>query len=90
VLAESFRILRTNLQYLFVTTTNKEEWATSIFVTSTVTGERNTFLSVNLALTLANSVKKGLLVGAGIRNPQLQRNMSENQKKQCWGCWILY
>jgi transcriptional regulator CtsR len=25
VLAESFRILRTNLQYLFVTTTNKEE-----------------------------------------------------------------
>ncbi|MEX0997853.1 MAG: polysaccharide biosynthesis tyrosine autokinase [Flavobacteriaceae bacterium] len=72
VLAESFRILRTNLQYLFA---NKDlaEKSKTIFVTSTVKGEGKTFISVNLALTLSNVGKKVILVGADIRNPQLHR-----------------
>lgn len=73
ILAESFRILRTNLQYLIL---NKQEKTTTgkiIFVTSTVKGEGKTFVSSNLAITLANSGAKVVLVGADIRNPQLQR-----------------
>lgn len=72
VLAESFRILRTNLQYIFA---NKKlsEKSKTIFVTSTVKGEGKTFTSVNLALTLSNVGKKVILVGADIRNPQLHR-----------------
>jgi len=77
VLAESFRILRTNLQYLFVGAASEADTGKVIFVTSTVKGEGKTFISVNLALTLAYSGKKVLLVGADIRNPQLQRYMSE-------------
>ncbi|MGB7842251.1 MAG: polysaccharide biosynthesis tyrosine autokinase [Salinimicrobium sp.] len=72
VLAESFRILHTNLQYLLVNAGDKFEGNT-IFVTSTVKGEGKTFVAFNTALTLAYSGKKVLLVGADLRNPQLQR-----------------
>ncbi|MDT0556651.1 GumC family protein [Patiriisocius hiemis] len=70
MLAEAFRILRTNLQYLFV---NKPEGKKKIFVTSTIKGEGKTFVAFNLALTLALTGKKVVLVGADIRNPQLHR-----------------
>ncbi|PTX44472.1 capsular exopolysaccharide synthesis family protein [Christiangramia gaetbulicola] len=72
VLAESFRILHTNLQYLLVNTADKQRGNT-IFVTSTVKGEGKTLVSFNLAVTLANTNKRVLLVGADLRNPQLQR-----------------
>ncbi|WP_347374999.1 polysaccharide biosynthesis tyrosine autokinase [Aequorivita sp. Q41] len=73
VLAESFRILRTNLQYLVLNKQEETERGKVIFVTSTVKGEGKTFVSSNLAITLANSGAKVVLVGADIRNPQLQR-----------------
>ncbi|WP_029038370.1 GumC family protein [Salinimicrobium xinjiangense] len=76
VLAESFRILHTNLQYLLVNAGDKFEGNT-IFVTSTVKGEGKTFVAFNTALTLAYSGKKVLLVGADLRNPQLQRYESD-------------
>ncbi|MDT0642319.1 polysaccharide biosynthesis tyrosine autokinase [Zunongwangia sp. F363] len=72
VLAESFRILITNLQYLLVNAGNKKE-GVSIFVTSTVKGEGKTFTAFNLAMTLANTGKKVLIMGGDLRNPQLQR-----------------
>lgn len=72
ILAEAFRILHTNLQYLIVNAADKNKGNT-IFVTSTIKGEGKTLVSFNLAATLANSDKKVLLVGADLRNPQLQR-----------------
>ena len=72
VLAESFRILHTNLQYLLVNAGKKDRGST-IFVTSTVKGEGKTFVAFNLAVTLANAGKKVLIVGGDLRNPQLQR-----------------
>ncbi|MGM0934459.1 MAG: GumC family protein [Bacteroidota bacterium] len=72
ILAEAFRILHTNLQYLIVSTADKDRGNT-IFVTSTVKGEGKTLISFNLAVTLANTNKKVIIVGADLRNPQLQR-----------------
>lgn len=70
-LAESFRILRTNLAYLIQ---NKEkQGADVLFVTSTVKGEGKTFISFNLSRTLASTNRKVLLIGADIRNPKLHR-----------------
>lgn len=70
VLAESFRILRTNLLYIF---SNKSEPKSKIvFVTSTVKGEGKTFVSVNMAATFASLNHKTILIGADIRNPRLQ------------------
>jgi len=80
VLAESFRILVTNLQYLMVNV-EKREKAVSIFVTSSIKGEGKTFTSINLALTLANSGHKTLLVGADLRNPKLQKFKSQKDQK---------
>ena len=68
-LAESFRILVTNLNFMLP----KNNFAKKIFVTSTVKGEGKTFVSVNLALAFASSVRKVLVIGSDIRNPQLQR-----------------
>ena len=72
VLSEAFRILHTNLQYLLVNT-SFGDGGNILFVTSTVKGEGKTFTAFNLALTLANSGKKVLILGADLRNPQLQR-----------------
>jgi len=82
VLAESFRILRTNLQYLFVNNKKQGSEPKNIFVTSTIKGEGKTFVAFNLALTLALTNKKVVLVGADIRNPQLHRYLSEELKNQ--------
>ena len=81
ILAESFRILRTNLHYLFVGKSSAEKGKT-IFVTSTVKGEGKTFVAVNLALTLATSKKKVLAIGADIRNPQFHRFIKGAKRKK--------
>src|SRR5690554_5734661 len=73
IFAESFRILRTNLQYLFTNISLPEGNGRTIFITSTIKGEGKTLVSFNLALTLANTGAKVILVGADIRNPQLHR-----------------
>lgn len=72
VLAESFRIAITNLQYLLINKTSKER-GIKLLVTSTVKGEGKTFVSINMALSLANMGKNVIVVGADLRNPQLQR-----------------
>ncbi|MAN58609.1 MAG: tyrosine protein kinase [Flavobacteriaceae bacterium] len=73
IMAESFRILRTNLQYFFMNKKEDSNEGKVLFVTSTVKGEGKTFVASNLALTLAHSGSKVVLVGGDIRNPQLQR-----------------
>src|SRR5690606_32915227 len=70
-LAESFRILRTNLAYLMKA--RNDNRGEIIFVTSTIKGEGKTFISYNLARTLATSNKKVIIIGADIRNPKLHR-----------------
>jgi len=76
ILSEAFRILHTNLQYLLVNSENQDD-GNILFVTSSVKGEGKTFAAVNLALTLANSGKKVLIIGADLRNPQLHRYQVE-------------
>lgn len=68
-LAEAFRILITNINFMLP----KNKKGHVLFVTSSVKGEGKTFTSVNLALTLATPRKKVVVIGSDIRNPQLQR-----------------
>lgn len=67
-MAEAFRILITNMNYML-----PKKQAKVVFVTSTIKGEGKTFVSVNLALTMATPNKKVIIIGSDIRNPQLQR-----------------
>lgn len=68
-MAEAFRILITNMNFLLP----QKEMGKVVFVTSTIKGEGKTFASVNLALTLASVKNKVIIIGGDIRNPQLQR-----------------
>ncbi|MEI7489243.1 MAG: polysaccharide biosynthesis tyrosine autokinase, partial [Chryseobacterium sp.] len=67
-MAEAFRILITNMNFML-----PKKKAKVVFVTSTVKGEGKTFVSVNLALAMATPSKKVIIIGSDIRNPQLQR-----------------
>lgn len=68
-MAEAFRILISNMNFML----SKKAKGKIIFVTSTIKGEGKTFISMNLALTLANPKSKVIIIGSDIRNPQLQR-----------------
>ncbi len=70
-MAESFRSLRTNLQYLL-----REENKKVITVTSTISGEGKTFAATNLATILAMANKKTLLVGLDLRKPNLHKRFN--------------
>ena len=70
VLGESLRILRTNLDYL-LRKNIKSDLGSVTLITSSVSGEGKTFLSSNLAMVLASTKKRVLLIGADIRNPKL-------------------
>jgi len=79
VLAESFRILRTNINYL--TPIKKEGEGTIVFTCSSIKGEGKTFVSLNLALTLSAMDKNVLLVGSDLRNPQLHKYLNINKNR---------
>lgn len=68
-MAEAFRIFVTNLKFLLPV----KEAPQIIMITSSVKGEGKTFISTNLSIILASSRNKVLVIGADVRNPQLQR-----------------
>lgn len=67
--AEAIRIVRTNLEFMLAGVEKGK--AKTVFITSTLPKEGKTFVTANLASTIALSNKKVLLVGLDIRNPQL-------------------
>ena len=67
-IAESFRLLRTNVNFML---SGAKDEAKSIFVTSTLSGEGKTFVAINLASSLALLEKRVLLIGADIRKPKI-------------------
>ncbi|WP_420601465.1 GumC family protein [Flagellimonas sp.] len=81
VLAESLRILRTNLDYLMKSKKNGKK-GNVIFVTSSVPGEGKTFVSSNLAMILSSTNKKVILIGADIRNPKLHNFFADGNTKR--------
>jgi len=64
--SELFRLLRTNLQFVLNKPGDKV-----VLMTSTRSGEGKSFISINLAASIALLGKRVLLVGMDIRNPQL-------------------
>lgn len=71
IIAEAIRIIRSNLN--FVLNPEFSDQAQIVFVTSTLPKEGKTFVSSNLAATLALSGKKIALVGLDIRNPKIHQ-----------------
>jgi tyrosine-protein kinase Etk/Wzc len=67
-IAESFRSVRTAIKY-FVKDTN----VTIISVSSTISAEGKTFVSINLAAITAMLGKKVLLIGLDLRKPRINK-----------------
>jgi len=77
-LVESFRLIRTNLNYLLPSSQKGKVY----LVTSSIQGEGKTFASVNLAQSLsAVNNNKVLVIGADLRNPQLHKHTNHNKDK---------
>lgn len=74
-IAELFRLIRTNLQFIL---TKKDEKV--ILVTSTQGGEGKSFISLNLAVGMALTNKKIVLVGSDIRKPMLAKYLGVSNK----------
>ncbi|WP_062296243.1 polysaccharide biosynthesis tyrosine autokinase [Demequina maris] len=68
--AESFRTLRTNLQFL-----DTERSARSFVITSSIPSEGKSTTAANLAITLADAGARVLLVGADLRRPKMAQYM---------------
>ncbi|HRA73719.1 MAG TPA: polysaccharide biosynthesis tyrosine autokinase, partial [Flavobacterium sp.] len=68
-LSESFRAIRSSLQYLY----KKQlvEGAKTLMITSSVSGEGKTFCSLNIATVFALSEKKTVIIGLDLRKPKL-------------------
>lgn len=67
-LSESFRSVRTNLKYFI-----KDQNDPVISISSTISSEGKTFISVNLGAIIASGGKKVLLIGLDLRKPRLNR-----------------
>ncbi|TWJ04613.1 capsular exopolysaccharide synthesis family protein [Mucilaginibacter frigoritolerans] len=70
VISEQFRSLRTNLQYLI-----KQNDPQIIMLTSSMSGEGKTFISLNLGSTLAITGKKVLFMELDLRKPKLTSSL---------------
>lgn len=70
-IAESFRALRSNLNYF---TANKDRKV--FMITSSVSGEGKTFTTINLATVLALSGKNTIIIGADLRKPRLYNDFN--------------
>jgi tyrosine-protein kinase Etk/Wzc len=75
IIAEQFRIVRTNLQY--VTGRSKN---TSILVTSSFSGEGKSFVSTNMGAVLALSGKKTVIMEFDIRKPKIVSGLDLKRK----------
>lgn len=67
LMSETFRSIRTNLQFML------ENGKNVILVTSTISGEGKSFISANLAISLSLLGKKVVIVGLDIRKPGLNK-----------------
>ena len=76
LMSETFRGIRTNLQFLL------EEGQKVIMVTSTVSGEGKSFVSANTAISLSLLGKKVVIVGLDIRKPGLNKVFNLSTKEQ--------
>ncbi len=74
--SELFRLLRTKLQFTLDHPTEKV-----ILVTSTMSGEGKTFVSINLATMLSLAEKKVLVMGMDLRKPQIAKHFGIDVKE---------
>ena len=77
IISESFRMLMSNIRYLF----KDNDKSNVVMVTSSVKGEGKTLTALNLSLSYASLNKKVLLIGCDLRNPQIHKYLDEDKNR---------
>ena len=77
-IGEEIRMLRSNMQYLFLD--SHKNIGRTVLVTSSTSGEGKSFITSNLAASLALLNKKVILLGLDLRNPKLQSHLNVSNK----------
>ena len=77
-IAESFREIRTNLQFI---NSDKNKKSLLIGINSVIPGEGKSFISANLASMIAINNKKVLLVDCDMRKPSLHNRLKYKNKE---------
>ncbi|MDA8594972.1 polysaccharide biosynthesis tyrosine autokinase [Flavobacteriaceae bacterium] len=80
-IAESFRILRSNIYFLYNNKNKNKEESKTVLVTSSISGEGKTTIAVNLATIYALSGKKTLLVNMDLRKPRMHEEFDAVNKR---------
>ena len=77
-LSESFRTIRSSLQFLY----KKQQVSGSktLMITSSISGEGKTFCSINIATVFALSGKKTVIIGLDLRKPRLTEEFNLDSK----------
>lgn len=76
LMSETFRNIRTNLQFIL------ENDKKVILVTSTISGEGKSFISANLAISLSLLGKRVVIIGLDIRKPGLNKVFKLSTKEK--------
>ncbi|HNW98250.1 MAG TPA: polysaccharide biosynthesis tyrosine autokinase [Bacteroidales bacterium] len=76
LIAESLRSIRTNLQFV-----NNDPGPKVIAITSTISGEGKTFVSINLAGIIAFSDKKVIVIDLDLRKPKIHKGFGVENRK---------
>ena len=74
--AETLRLLRSNLQFMLATSDNK-----TVMITSSMTGEGKSFITLNLGVSLALTNKKTIILGFDLRKPKLTSYLQNKSDK---------
>lgn len=75
-ISEAYRTLRTNIQF-----SNFDDDINTILVTSTLLGEGKTITAANLALSMAETEKKILIIDCDLRRPSLHKSFNISNAK---------
>jgi tyrosine-protein kinase Etk/Wzc len=76
MISESFRTIRSNLEFI-----NNTEDAKVIAITSTISGEGKTFVALNLAGIIAFSGKRVVLLDLDMRKPKIHKGFGVDNEK---------
>lgn len=77
VYTEAYKALRTNVEFLSAANNAKK-----ILVTSSLSGEGKTCLSINLAISLAQTGKKVIILDCDLRKPKVHRYLRIKHSSQ--------
>lgn len=77
-MSEQIRMIRSNMQYLFLD--SSKDAGKTILITSSTSGEGKSFVSINLAASLALLNKNVIILSLDLRKPKIQNDLRVTNK----------